>query len=157
MISRDFPCKFSQVLFPVACFTFKICQIVASTSMIRQFHDFYNWSWRCKKTCLAFQSNKKDHLCRHKLNIMTFLGDQFQMNVLLWLSLNLKCFVVTKKYLPASLVIAKVRQNQKIPHLLSFTQLQKCKKSRKFIYTWKSNNAPKADNLPRKGNQTKPK
>ena len=44
-ISRDFPCKFLRFFTTSVsgclCFTFKICQTVAGTSMIRRFHEFF--------------------------------------------------------------------------------------------------------------------
>ena len=47
VVSRVFPCKFQH--FQIAsvsshsvCFIFKTCQIIADTSMIRQFHEFFN-------------------------------------------------------------------------------------------------------------------
>ena len=45
VISLVFPCKLLQIHITSVSgcldFTFKICQIVAGTSMIRQFHDFF--------------------------------------------------------------------------------------------------------------------
>ena len=47
MISRVFTCKFMQIYITSVsgclCFTFKICQIIAGTSMIRQFHEFFEF------------------------------------------------------------------------------------------------------------------
>jgi hypothetical protein len=46
VISRDFPWKFLQLLITSVSgclrFTFKICQTVAGTSAISQFHEFLN-------------------------------------------------------------------------------------------------------------------
>ena len=47
MVSRVFPCKFqhfqtASVSGHSVCFIFKTCQIIADTSMIRQFHEFFN-------------------------------------------------------------------------------------------------------------------
>ena len=46
VILRDFPCKFLQIHITSVSgslhFTFKICQTVAGTSTISQFHEFFN-------------------------------------------------------------------------------------------------------------------
>ena len=47
VISRVFPSKFKRICITsvsgrCASFTFKVCQIVAGTSTIRQFHEFFN-------------------------------------------------------------------------------------------------------------------